>query len=135
MRTRAISAARLDLRRRSHVCRLAPKKRRPRAEAWLALIDIRGTPRAGPESSSMFRSRVAQTEVDGYVEEVREPLGAVTSRKLLKRQRSRNLYRRAGWRLIAVLKFQSSFAHKASAVETVTLVMDAGVLRSVRLLY
>ncbi len=101
-----------------------------RAEAWLALVDNQRYAESWTESSSMFRSRVAQQKWMDLSKQVREPLGAVTSRKLLNVTFAKSLPGAPDGDY-AVLKFQSSFAHKASAVETVTLVMDAGVLRSV----
>src|SRR5262249_44552920 len=100
-----------------------------RAEAWLALGDHQKYTQSWTEAASMVPSPVDQEKWTEMSRQVREPLGAVTSRKVLTVTFTKSLPGAPDGDY-AVLRFQTSFAHKAAAVETVTLMMDAGILRS-----
>jgi uncharacterized protein DUF4019 len=102
---------------------------RARAEAWLALVDSQRYGQSWTESSSLFRSRVTQQRWTGMARQARESVGDVISRTLLTVTFAKSLPGAPDGDY-AVLRFQTSFTRKAQAVETVTLMMDAGVLRS-----
>lgn len=99
------------------------------AEAWLSLVDNQKYAESWAESSSMFQSRVAQQKWMEMSKSVREPLGQVTARKLLTVTFAKSLPGAPDGDY-AVLRFQSSFKNKADAVETVTLVLDGGKMKS-----
>jgi hypothetical protein len=101
-----------------------------RALAWLSLVDNQKYAESWAESSSMFRSRVPQQRWTDEAKRVREPLGSLNSRRLLTVKFAKTLPGAPDGDY-AVLQFQSSFTHKAAAIETVTLVLDNGQLRAV----
>ena len=101
-----------------------------RAEAWLSLVDNQKYADSWTESSSLFRSRVPQQRWADEAKRAREPLGPVSSRRLLTVKFAKTLPGAPDGDY-AVLQFQSSFTHKAAAIETVTLVLDDGQLRAV----
>jgi len=101
-----------------------------RAQAWLSLVDNQKYAESWAESSSMFRSRVPQQRWIDEAKRVREPLGSVNSRRSLTVRFAKTLPGAPDGDY-AVLQFQSSFTHKAAAIETVTLVLDDGQLRAV----
>jgi hypothetical protein len=91
-----------------------------RAKQWLTLIDdsnyADGARQMGPQAK--------KAEIDA-LPRLREPLGAVASRNLKDVKLSTtNPGMPAGQ--YAVVRYDSNFAHRASAVETVTLAMTKG---------
>ena len=89
-----------------------------RAKQWLVLVDDKNYAQSWSESGKAFQNR---QKTDAWAKEAgsrREPLGAVASRSLKSIDLSRSN--------IAVIKYDSVFAHKAAAVETVTLSFENG---------
>jgi hypothetical protein len=89
-----------------------------RARQWLVLVDDKNYAQSWSEAGKAFQGR---QKGDAWAKEagpLREPLGAVASRGLKSIDLSRNN--------VAVIKYDSVFAHKAAAVETVTLVFENG---------
>lgn len=89
-----------------------------RARQWLVLVDDKNYSQSWSEAGKAFQTR---QKTDAWAKEagaLREPLGAVASRGLKSIDLSRNN--------IAVIKYDSVFAHKAAAVETVTLAFENG---------
>ena len=96
----------------------------PSGLSWMKLIDSARYVDSWREASTYFRLRVPQKQWVNMVQSVREPLGALISRK----QRSISFVTTlpgAPDGNYAVIVFDSSFKNKASAVETLT-VMAAG---------
>lgn len=89
-----------------------------RARQWLVLVDDKNYSSSWMQSAKAFQGR---QKADAWAKDAgtkREPLGAVASRGLKSIDLSRNN--------IAVIRYDTVFAHKASAVETVTLGFENG---------
>ena len=89
-----------------------------RAKQWLVLVDDKNYAQSWSEAGKAFQNR---QKTDSWAKDAgtrREPLGAVASRGLKSIDLSRSN--------VAVIKYDSVFAHKASAVETVTLSFENG---------
>ena len=89
-----------------------------RARQWLVLVDDKNYAQSWSEASKAFQSR---QKTDSWATEAgakRTPLGAVASRDLKSIDLSREN--------TAVIRYDTVFAHKAQAVETVTLDFENG---------
>ena len=89
-----------------------------RARQWLVLVDDKNYSASWMQSGKAFQGR---QKADAWAKDAstrREPLGAVASRGLKSIDLSRSN--------IAVIRYDTVFAHKASAVETVTLGFENG---------
>ena len=89
-----------------------------RAKQWLVLVDDKNYAQSWSEAGKAFQNR---QKADAWAKDAgarREPLGAVASRGLKSIDLSRSN--------VAVIKYDSVFAHKASAVETITLSFENG---------
>jgi hypothetical protein len=89
-----------------------------RARAWLVLVDDKNYAQSWTQSGAAFKSR---QKADAWAKDSaakREPLGAVASRSLKSIDLSRNT--------VAVIRYDTVFAHKAAATETVTLSFENG---------
>ena len=89
-----------------------------RAKQWLVLVDDKNYAQSWNEAGKAFQNR---QKTDAWAKDGaarREPLGAVASRSLKSIDLSRSN--------IAVIKYDSVFAHKATALETVTLSFENG---------
>lgn len=91
-----------------------------RARQWLTLVDDSNY----ADSARQMGPQAKKAEIDA-LPRLREPLGAVANRNLKDvRLSNSNPGMAAGQ--YAVVRYDSNFAHKASAVETVTLAMNKG---------
>ena len=89
-----------------------------RAREWLVLVDDKNYAQSWSEAAKAFQSR---QKTDAWTAEAttkRTPLGAVASRDLKSIDLSANN--------VAVIRYDTVFAHKAAAVETVTLDFENG---------
>jgi hypothetical protein len=89
-----------------------------RARQWLVLVDDKNYTQSWTQSGAAFKTRQS---ADAWAKESavkREPLGAVASRDLKSIDLSRNT--------VAVIRYDTVFAHKATAVESVTLNFENG---------
>jgi hypothetical protein len=89
-----------------------------RARQWLVLVDDKNYSQSWSEAAKAFQTR---QKTDAWAKEAgdkRAPLGAVASRGLKSIDLSRNT--------IAVVRYDTVFARKAAAVETVTLAFENG---------
>jgi hypothetical protein len=87
-----------------------------RARQWLVLVDDKNFAQSWKDAGKAFQNR--QT-VDAWASDAgakRVPLGAVASRDLKSIDLSRNN--------VAVIRYDTSFARKAAALETVTLTFE-----------
>jgi hypothetical protein len=89
-----------------------------RARRWLVLIDDKNYAQGWSESAKSFQAKQANDAWTRDEAAKREPLGAVASRDI----KSIDL----GRTNIAVIRYDTVFAHKAAAVETVTLAFENG---------
>jgi hypothetical protein len=89
-----------------------------RARQWLVLVDDKNYAQSWSEAGTTFK---AKQKADGWATDAgnrRAPLGAVASRGLKSIDLSRNN--------TAVIRYDTVFARKAAAVETVTLNFENG---------
>jgi hypothetical protein len=98
-------------------------------EAWLALIDGAKYGESWTQSSSLFRTQVPQQKWAEMVGGVRGPLGSLKSRKLKNITFAKTLPGVPDGNY-AVMQFDTSYANKASAVETLTVADDGGQWRT-----
>jgi hypothetical protein len=89
-----------------------------RARQWLVLVDDKNYSQSWSEASKAFQTRQKTDDWARDKAAKREPLGAVASRDL----KSIDL----GKTNMAVIRYDTVFAHKAQAVETVTLAFENG---------
>jgi hypothetical protein len=96
-----------------------------RAKQWLGLVDDSNYSEAYKQAGEYQHSKIAADKFQTDVSSTREPLGAMAARTIRSVQLTKTL---PGMRdgQYAVVQFDSSFAHKASAVETVTLTSEKG---------
>jgi hypothetical protein len=96
-----------------------------RAKQWLNLVDDQNYNDAYKQMSAAAQQKTALGPWAGKVGQERAPLGAMASRSLKTVNLTKML---PGMRdgQSATVQFDSSFAHKASAVETVVLTSEKG---------
>jgi len=93
------------------------------AEAWLALTDSGKYAESWDEASQLFKNSVSQERWSGMVKAARGPLGKVQSRKLKSATYTKTLPGAPDGEYV-VIQYDTSFANKASAVETITPLLD-----------
>lgn len=93
------------------------------AEAWLKVVDSGNYPQSWDDASSAFKQAVTQKDWEKQIKMVRGPLGEVTSRKLKGAKYTTQLPGAPDGEYV-VIQYDSSFANKKSAVETVTPKLD-----------
>lgn len=89
-----------------------------RARQWLVLVDDKNYVQSWGQAGKAFQGHQKNDAWAKDAATLREPLGAVASRGLKSIDLSRNN--------VAVIKYDTAFAHKAAAVETVTLAFENG---------
>ena len=101
----------------------AEQKAQQAAERWLALADNGEFAETWKTASPMLQQSVSQEKWSGMLDQVRKPLGALVSRKLSSAKREKSLPGAPDGDYV-VLQFQTSFANKKEATETVTAALD-----------
>jgi len=89
-----------------------------RARQWLVLVDDKNYAQSWSEAAKAFQTREKTDAWAKQAGDKRAPLGAVASRGLKSIDLSRNN--------TAVIRYDTVFARKAAAVETVTLAFENG---------
>lgn len=89
-----------------------------RAKQWLVLVDDKNYAQSWSEAGKAFQNRQKTEAWAVDAGKRRGPLGAVASRNLKSIDLSKSN--------IAVIKYDSVFAHKAAAMETITLAFENG---------
>ena len=89
-----------------------------RARQWLVLVDDKNFAQSWKDAGKAFQNRQTLDAWSGDAGTKRVPLGAVASRDLKSIDLSRNN--------VAVIRYDTSFAHKTGTVETVTLAFENG---------
>jgi hypothetical protein len=97
---------------------------RAAAEAWLSLVDRQQYAASWDQAAPVFRAAVDKPKWEQTVRGVREPLGALVSRKFQSATHKTSMPGAPDGEY-QVLQFETRFANKASAVETVTMMWDA----------
>jgi hypothetical protein len=93
------------------------------AESWLALVDAGEYGDSWDEAAARFQGAVTRDQWEQAVNGVREPLGAVVSRKVKSRQYTKQLPGAPDGEYV-VVQFETVFENKAEAVETLTPMVD-----------
>jgi hypothetical protein len=93
------------------------------AESWLAGIDAGKYAESWPVAAGLFRAAVTQPQWVAALESVRAPLGALVRRAPRSARTETSLPGVPDGRYV-VMQFDTSFARKRSAVETVTFVLE-----------
>lgn len=91
---------------------------------WLALVDAGNYDRSWDRAAGFFRRAVARDKWDRTIAAVREPLGALESRKLKSAVSKKQLPGAPDGDYV-VIQYRSRFAHKAEAIETVTAMRES----------
>jgi hypothetical protein len=96
-----------------------------RAKQWLTLIDDQNYADAYQQMGAVARGQIAADSWTQKIRGTREPLGAMSSRTLKDVKMTKTL---PGMRdgQYATVRYDSTFAHKAAGVESVTLVSENG---------
>ena len=95
------------------------------AESWLALVDAGEWSKSWDEASGYFQGAVARDAWEPQIAGVRAPLGDLVSRKLKSAAYTESLPGTPDGRYV-VIEYRTRFANKASAIETITPMFDAG---------
>jgi hypothetical protein len=93
------------------------------AEAWLKFVDSGDYSQSWIEASSLLKSHMTQKEWEQKIQAARGPLGALFSRKLKSAEYKTELPGAPDGQYV-VIQYDTSFANKKSAVETVTPMLD-----------
>jgi len=93
------------------------------AEIWLQLLDVCQYDQSWKELSAFARKAVTQADWAKMLENFRTPLGKVITRKLQSAQYATTLPGAPDGQYV-VLQFQTEFANKKSAIETITPMKD-----------
>lgn len=93
------------------------------ALAWLGLIDTGDYAKSWSSAASLFRQKVTDSQWRSAAAAARAPLGALRSRTLQSATLTSTLPGAPDGQYV-VIRFVSSFEHKASAIETITPMMD-----------
>jgi hypothetical protein len=93
------------------------------AESWLKLIDAGDWAASWEQSAKLFKGVVTKEQWIQALTGVAPPLGKVVSRKLKSRQYSEKLPGAPDGKYV-VIQYETAFEKKASAVETITPMLD-----------
>ena len=93
------------------------------AEAWLRFVDSGDYSQSWIEASSLFKSHVTEKEWEQQIQAARGPLGALFSRKLKSAEYKTALPGAPDGEYV-VIRYDTSFANKKDAIETVTPMLD-----------
>lgn len=93
------------------------------AEAWLELVDEGRYVESWDEAASLFQKAVKKEDWKRTIAGTREPLGALVSRTVTSRTYTDTLPGAPDGRYV-VIQYDTKFANKKTAVETITPMMD-----------
>ena len=93
------------------------------AKAWVDLVDARRWDQSWAAAGTLFKSQMPQPRWAATVQPVREPLGAISARSLKSVTKANSLPGAPDGEY-EVVQFQTSFAHKSDATETVVLARE-----------
>jgi hypothetical protein len=96
---------------------------RAAASEWLALVDSGKYGESWQQASRFFRNAVTREQWERSLHAVRDPLGRLLSRKPISATYSKTLPGAPDGEYV-VIRYESSFEHKRSAIETVTTMLD-----------
>jgi hypothetical protein len=93
------------------------------AESWLKLVDDGQYAAAWQQASRLFKGLVKEADWEQMAGGVRTPLGRVVSRKLKSREYTERMPGAPDGKYV-IIQYDTVFENKASAVETVTPMLD-----------
>jgi hypothetical protein len=93
-------------------------------KAWLADVDAGRYEESWERAGATLRQAVTREQWKQAANGSRAPMGEVKSRELASRQEATTLPGAPDGQYV-VMQFETAFAHKAAAVETVTTVLEA----------
>jgi hypothetical protein len=93
------------------------------ALAWLALTDAGDYPRSWDQAAGFFQASVSKPNWIHTVGNIRQPMGSLISRKVKSATFTRSLPGVPDGEYV-VIKYDTQFEHKDSAVETVTPLLE-----------
>ena len=93
------------------------------AEDWLALADVGKYAETWDQAAEYFKNAVTKQRWIDAMKSVRAPLGTVQARKLKSATFTKNLPAAPDGDYV-VIKYDTSFENKKSAVETITPMLD-----------
>lgn len=93
------------------------------AQAWLGQIDAGNYGRSWNDASAYFKGAMTEKGWSDALTGARKPLGKLVSRKFGKAQNVKSLPGAPDGNYV-VMQYETSFANKKSAVETVTFVQE-----------
>jgi len=91
------------------------------ARNWVTLVDNAQWQRSWETAAILFKSQISADQWASAIQTVRQPIGAVASRTLQSATRTKSLPGAPAGDYV-VMQFQTNFANKANAVETITVV-------------
>lgn len=93
------------------------------AESWLKLTDAGDAEASWDQAGKLFKGGVTKAQWTQALAGVRPPLGKVISRKVTSRQYSEHVPGAPDGKYV-IIQYATVFEHKASAVETITPMLD-----------
>jgi len=93
------------------------------AESWLKLVDGASYEASWEKAAKLFKGAVTKEQWAQAARGVREPLGKLVSRKVKSREYAESIPGAPDGKYV-VIQFATAFQNKASAVETVTPMLD-----------
>jgi hypothetical protein len=93
------------------------------SQAWLALVDAGNYQESWQQAAEFFKNAVTQNQWESSMHAYRKPLGSVLARNLMMKKYTNTLPGAPDGEYV-VIQYQTSFENKASAVETVTPMLD-----------
>ncbi len=93
------------------------------AQAWLELVDSGRYAESWQQAATLFRDAISEKDWVRTIAAVRGPLGAVESRERVSAQPTTQLPGAPDGHYV-VIQYRTRFAHKSSAVETVTPMLE-----------
>jgi hypothetical protein len=93
------------------------------AQTWLAAIDRGDYAQTWTNAAVSFQTAITSEKWVESLQQVRKPLGSLISRKVKSAQEMSSLPGAPDGRYI-VMQFETSFANKKSAIETVTFMLE-----------
>jgi len=93
------------------------------AQTWLALIDAGNYSESWKQASAIVQGAATEPVFANAMETFRKPLGELVSRQLKSAQPMTELPGAADGQYV-VMQFETSFANKKSAIETVTFALE-----------
>ena len=93
------------------------------AEQWLGLVDEGKFEESWQTAAGFFKNAVSESQWKDALDTVRKPLGNVASRKLKNAKYTKTVPGAPDGEYV-ILQFETSFANKPQAVETITPMLD-----------